>query len=268
MAKKSDLFARLSLDYMDHPKIVALSDAAVVAHITLILHARKYQTDGLIRNRVANRVASQWDTDVLTELQTNDPDEPSLSKLENGDYLIHGYAEMQETRAEIEARRRRNAENGRLGGRPSKRTKTHSVTDSVSKSGTHSGTQKKAETETETETDRTTPSEVADATSRPEVEELLDYLDARIEANGAKVPNRTKKNRDAARLLLDKDERTVQQIKAAIDYATNDEFWRTNILSMSKLREKYDTLRMRAAGQRPSQPAPKRDGRGNQQWMY
>ena len=154
MAKKSDLFARLSLDYMDHPKIVALSDAAVVAHITLILHARKYQTDGLIRNRVANRVASQWDTDVLSELQNNDAEEPSLSRLENGDYMIHGYAEMQETRAEIEARRRRNAENGRLGGRPSKRAKTHSVTGSISKSDTHSGTQKKAETETETETDR------------------------------------------------------------------------------------------------------------------
>ena len=153
MAKKSDLFARLSLDYMDHPKIVALSDAAVVAHITLILYARKYQTDGLIRNRVANRIASQWDTDVLSELLNNDPDEPSLSKLENGDYLIHGYAEMQETRAEIEARRRRNAENGRLGGRPSKRTKTHSVTESDTESLTHSGTQKKAETETETETE-------------------------------------------------------------------------------------------------------------------
>ena len=99
-------------------------------------------------------------------------------------------------------------------------------------------------------------SEVADATLRPEIEELLDYLDARIEANGAKVPTRSKKNRDAARLLLDKDERTMAQVKAAIDYATSDEFWRSNILSMSKLREKYDTLRMRAAQKRPGQQRP------------
>ena len=102
--------------------------------------------------------------------------------------------------------------------------------------------------------EQSSSSEVADATPRPEVDELLDYLDARIEANGAKVPNRTKKNRDAARLLLDKDNRTVDQVKAAIDFATDDEFWRTNILSMSKLREKYDTLRMRATGQRKLQP--------------
>jgi len=144
VAKDKRLFARLDLDYADHPKIVVLSDAAFRAHITLMLYARKYQTDGLINNRVANRVASEWDTDVLTELQTNDDEAPSLVKLSTGDYLLHGYADMNETKAEILGRQRRNSENGKRGGRP---RKTESVTDSQ----TDSGTQKKAETETETE---------------------------------------------------------------------------------------------------------------------
>ena len=151
MAKKPDLFARFALDYADHPKIVALSDAAFRAHVTFILYSRKYKTDGIIKNPVANRLALQWDSDVLSELQINDDESPSLQKLENGDYYITGYEEMQETRAEIEERRRINAENGRKGGRPKGSKNKPKETQSVSESLTESGTQNKAETETETE---------------------------------------------------------------------------------------------------------------------
>lgn len=91
-------------------------------------------------------------------------------------------------------------------------------------------------------------SEVADATVRPDVDEILDYFDDRLRANDpeCKLPTRSKKNRDAGRLLLDRDGRTVDQVKACIDFATTDEFWRVNILSLSKLREKYDQLRAKA----------------------
>lgn len=101
-------------------------------------------------------------------------------------------------------------------------------------------------------------SAVADATTdappRPEVDDLLDYLDERIAANGARKPARNKRNTDAIRLLLDRDGKTPDQIRACIDYATSDEFWRANILSASKLREKYDQLSLsaqRANWQRP-----------------
>ena len=89
---------------------------------------------------------------------------------------------------------------------------------------------------------------------REDVEQLLDHLDNRIQENDpeARLPSRTKHNKDAARLLLDKDGRTPEQVMAAIDYATTDEFWRANIRSMSKLREKYDTLRAQAQ----RRPAP------------
>src|SRR5690606_36237777 len=93
-------------------------------------------------------------------------------------------------------------------------------------------------------------SEVATATlrlvDRPEIDRLLDYLDTKIEANGAKKPSRSKRNRDAVRLMLDRDGRTAEQVRAAIDYATGDEFWRANILCASKLREKYDQLSLSA----------------------
>lgn len=89
-------------------------------------------------------------------------------------------------------------------------------------------------------------SEAAEAAPRPDVDSLLDLLDQCIEANGAKKPSRTRKNHDAARLLLDRDGYTPEQVVRMIRWATADEFWRTNILSMSKLREKFDQLQAKA----------------------
>lgn len=81
---------------------------------------------------------------------------------------------------------------------------------------------------------------------RPDVADLLDHLDRCIIANGAKKPNRTKGNQDAARLLLDRDGRDPEEVHRIIDWATSDDFWRSNILSMVKLREKYDQLRIKS----------------------
>ncbi len=146
MAKhKGDLFARLSLDYADHPKIQALSDTAFRAHVEMILYARRYLTDGRIPNRVANR----FGFDAVSELMSNDDERPSLTQDERGDYWLHGFADMQETRAEVQSKRLVNAANGRRGGRP----RTQPVTESVSDPVSDSGSEIKAETETETETE-------------------------------------------------------------------------------------------------------------------
>ena len=109
-----------------------------------------------------------------------------------------------------------------------------------------SGTGEQGNRGTEEQGNSSLSSEPADADIRHDVESLLDLLDERIAANGGKMPNRTKKNRDAARLMIDADGLTDEQIRAAIVWATSDEFWRSNILSMSKLREKYEQLRLAA----------------------
>lgn len=89
---------------------------------------------------------------------------------------------------------------------------------------------------------------------RPDVDGLLDHLDRCIVANGAKKPNRTKGNQDAARLLIDRDGRPLDEAHRLIDWATSDPFWRSNILSMVKFREKYDQLKIKATGARHLQP--------------
>lgn len=47
------------------------------------------------------------------------------------------------------------------------------------------------------------------------------------------------------RLMMDRDKRTEDQISYLMDWVQNDSFWKTNILSVSKLREKYDQLVIR-----------------------
>jgi hypothetical protein len=89
--------------------------------------------------------------------------------------------------------------------------------------------------------------------ARPDVIDLCEHLADRIEANGSRRPRIGKRWHTAARLLLDVDGRTPGQVRAAIDWCQDDPFWRANILSMPKLRERYDQLRL--AAQRQQTPA-------------
>lgn len=96
---------------------------------------------------------------------------------------------------------------------------------------------------------------------RADVEDMLDYFDARLEQCGVvDRPSRNKRNRDAARLMLDRDRHDPHEIRAVIDWATASTFWAPNIGSVSKLRDKYQTLRgqMRRADDAP-RPQSKQD---------
>ena len=99
-----------------------------------------------------------------------------------------------------------------------------------------------------------TPTTVLAVVERPEITRLCAHLADRIEANGSKRPTITKGWHDAARLMLDRDNRTEDQVRAAIDWCQNDEFWRANVLSMPKLRDQYEQLRLQAQRARAVRP--------------
>ena len=82
---------------------------------------------------------------------------------------------------------------------------------------------------------------------------LCIHLADRIELNTGERPDFGAKWITAARLMIDNDHRAEEQVHKAIDWCQDNEFWRTNILSMPKLREKYLTLRMQAEGERKAQ---------------
>src|SRR5579864_534383 len=93
---------------------------------------------------------------------------------------------------------------------------------------------------------------------REDVERLCVHLADRIEANGSNRPNITVKWRDAARLMLDLDKRTEGQVHTAIDWCQDDEFWRINVMSMPKLREQYEKLRLAALKDQRGRGSPGR----------
>src|SRR5699024_8061544 len=108
---KGQLFARLALDYFDHPKIMSLSAEAIVAHLEMIVYSRKYGTDGAIPMRFAMRFADH----VLDVLANNDPEKPSIIRNDDGTVTIYGYSDMQETSEQIAERRQKRREAGVAG---------------------------------------------------------------------------------------------------------------------------------------------------------
>jgi hypothetical protein len=92
----------------------------------------------------------------------------------------------------------------------------------------------------------------------PACSQMAQFLKAAIMRNtpDARVPDSLVKWADTFRLMRDRDKRDFPEVKAVIEWATAHEFWRANILSASKLREKYDTLKgqMARGGHRSGRP--------------
>lgn len=81
---------------------------------------------------------------------------------------------------------------------------------------------------------------------REDVDRICKYLVEWIVKNGSKRPSVTDTWRTEARLLIDKDGRPLDEIRQVIAWSQRDTFWKSNILSMPTLREKYDQLRLGA----------------------
>ena len=90
---------------------------------------------------------------------------------------------------------------------------------------------------------------------RPDVDKVISQFSELLKANDVKhKPGQTW--RTAARLLIDRDGYTPDQILYVARYATTDEFWKSNILSLPKLREKFEALKIKAQAQ--NNPGPQR----------
>jgi hypothetical protein len=60
------------------------------------------------------------------------------------------------------------------------------------------------------------------------------------------TPDRQAEWIDQCRLLRERDKKTPEEIERVIRFSQSDSFWKSNILSMPKLREKWDTLWLKA----------------------
>ena len=108
---------------------------------------------------------------------------------------------------------------------------------------------------------KSAPKPKADEPRRDDVEQLCLRLHERVIANDFRATVSTQW-RTAARLLLDRDKRELDQALRLIEWATDpDCWWAPNIRSMPTFREKYDQLlgqarREHAQAQRPA-PGPR-----------
>lgn len=141
-SKERFLFAKFALDFADSRKVLPLSDSAFRCLVEAIIWSRKEESDGWLARRLA---LAKWSLDDLLELSTNDPENPSLIEHEDG-WQIHDFTLIQDTKAEIDARREHAKLAGRRGGLArAKRTAKQPAKRTASKPS--------SKTQAETETD-------------------------------------------------------------------------------------------------------------------
>ena len=213
------VWAKLDDAYGD--ECAVLSDAAFRTHTEGLGWTMRRVTEGRITMRDLRRFA-----------ETDDPDKAVAELVEHGWWEDHSSGDgwmilhdmpCQRTREQIEADRAATAERQR------RWREAHGKRKPRSKPG--------------------------DEAPREDVERLCKHLADRIEGNGSKRPSVTKTWRDEARLMLDNDGRSEDQVHKAIDWCQGDAFWHSKVMSMPKLREKYDQLRLQAADQERKQRA-------------
>lgn len=76
--------------------------------------------------------------------------------------------------------------------------------------------------------------------------ELAKLLATLIEKNGSKVQGTIDAWAKTIDLMNRVDGRSWVEIRGAIEWCQNDEFWRSNVLSADKLRKQYDRMRLQA----------------------
>ena len=98
-----------------------------------------------------------------------------------------------------------------------------------------------------------TPDAPTPTRERPDVEAVCDHMADSVAARTGRRPRITKRWRDAARLMIDRDQRPTDQIHAAIEWVAQSDFWAANILGLPKLREKWDTIYLQAQREKHTQ---------------
>jgi hypothetical protein len=247
-----------------HRKVERLSDAAFRLHASAICWCARNLTDGYVGKDDLTAAAPRHfltPEDLIDELVLREVWDPV-----EGGWEIHDYLEYQPSKARVAADRKKAAERQRRF--KARSNAVGSEDDGVTSGGNGvgnaleqrvtSGTNgvqagnNAVQTGYNATPSRPVPSrKEKDKDSslrsppRPDVEDLCEQLRTGIEANGVKATITTKW-RTEARLMLDRDGRDFEQTKSLIDWATADDFWSAVVLSMTKVRTKYDTMLLQA----------------------
>ncbi|MHA7210812.1 hypothetical protein [Arthrobacter sp. MDT1-65] len=240
------LFFKLHNGFPEHHKTIELSDKAFRQLIEAWCYCSRNLNDGKLTNAQFSRLFS---AKTRKELIT-----AGFVVAAGTGYEMHDYLEHQESAEDVEIRRNKRIAAGKLGGK----AKAENLA-SASHDAKQTPSKPLADIDVDRDIDKTNPktsSSDADASDQeapgfsPEVESLCQHLAAHITRNGNKPGTIGTRWKQAADRLIRIDGYTPDQIRQVIDWSQADEFWQGNILSMSKLREKFDTLKTRMINER------------------
>jgi hypothetical protein len=264
-------FAQFDVGYLDNPKIMEVFDEspiAILMHIGSVLYCAQHLTDGVVSAGPMQRKAggSPADTRLLVDADLwHLPGHGCefCPQPADGKVYVHDYTEHNRTSEGV----KRAAEAGKRGaaGRWGKKDADPNAIRMRSAYESHSDPQCDSDEiamprEKERKREREEAKASSSEPSRPDVERVISSFSDMLKANDIKhKPGQTW--RTAARLLIDRDGYTPDQIIYVAKFATTDEFWKSNVLSLPKLREKFEALKIKAQaqnnpqGQRPDRSA-------------
>jgi hypothetical protein len=254
-----------------HHKVIAAGNPAMGLWVRAGSVCASQLTDGFVADHVVAALGTVAQAKKLVQV--------GLWDLAQGGYTFHEWDERQPRRADVEAERAAAKERMKAA-RDRKRKAAQEASAQVSdprSEDVRANTSRSSDEVRETFEDPypthpnpslpDPPKEVAPdgattpgsglmlvSDNRPEIDRICNHLADRIAEDGSKRPSIGKGWHDAARLMLDRDGHSEAEVHAAIDWCQGHHFWRTNVLSMPKLREKFDQLR-KVAQSEQSHPA-------------
>lgn len=266
--KDKRTYVRLHDGLPDHPKIIAVGGEAAWMYTSALCYCSRHLTDGYIPRRLWARLTDssnpEANASALVRSGLLHEEVHSCTTCPPGlpdQYLLHDYLDHQRSAAEVQELRDKRSLAGQMGGKRSGESRRASSGREANGEALASDllkqTRSKTEAETETETEkkekksrrsRRTESELN--ADRPDVDQICRHIVAGLVATGSNRPEITQEWRTSARLLIDRDKVTVERACRAFDWAIGNNFWQAHILTPMKLREKYETLRRQAHGER------------------
>lgn len=216
-------WSKISDDFYDHPKTICCSLAAVGLWTCCLSYAARHSTGGKVLPTYALSRGTQSEIDELVAAGLWDVDGDGWRFHDYSDYIPTTYEQRKYKTS-------KNPDKMRAGAAGGQRTSSRRAAARQQMSS---------------------PVPVPNTSSneevvRDDVAAIIAAFNQSLTDRGVAAKKPTKAWTDAARLMLDRDGRTVDQVTRCIQWVTENEFWRGNILSLPTLREKYDQLRLQA----------------------
>jgi hypothetical protein len=224
----------------DHPKFTSLSLATIGLWTAGGSYCARHLTDGFLPN-TATPLLRPESSGGRAELVA-----AGLWDEVDGGVRFHDWLEYQPTRESVLAERAASKERQRRAREAAKSRRESQGSHGVTSDEVTDQSRRESRSPRPDPTRPVVPKGTTGAApaAPPEASHLCNLLADLIEANGSKRPEVTQRWLDSARLMLQRDNRDVEQAEHLIRWAQASEFWRPNILSMPKFREKYDQLRL------------------------